>query len=83
MSDYEYRFAAVRGLERKFIGTHTSMIRNALADPPVFRSVDGDDFLAMTWQELEHVAHVIRDATDTKEKTDFERQVDKLRMQKG
>lgn len=80
MSDYEYRYAAVRGLERKFIGRST--IGDAL-NPPSFNRVTGDDFLAMTWQELERIAHIIRDATAIKEKTDFEKQVDKIRAQQS
>lgn len=67
---YEYRFAAVRGLERKYIGptygVNLNLPQLSGAPPKLWDIVEGKDFLSMTWEELEHVAHVIRDASRPK-----------------
>lgn len=63
MSDYEYRYIAVGGLEcrytpKAFIGQMAGV--NGITP---WKRVTGDHFLSMAWEELEHVAHVIRDAS--------------------
>ncbi len=64
---WEYRFVAACGLERKYIGPgfslHQSGALNGGVPPKEWASVEGKNFLSMTWEELEHVAHVIRDAS--------------------
>jgi hypothetical protein len=69
---YEYRFVAARGVERKLrnsaSGDRTYSIQQALngqptVPPKLWHPVKGEHFLEMTWEELEHVAHVIRDAS--------------------
>jgi hypothetical protein len=62
---YEYRFVAACGLERKYIGPSYGLnLAQANGVPPkLWDRVKGEDFLSMTWEELEHVAHVIRDAS--------------------
>lgn len=61
-----YRFIAVGGLERC---QTNPMYYNALNGGTNWVRVNAEDFLSMTWEELEHVAHVIRDsnARPTKE----------------
>lgn len=64
---YEYRFVAACGLERKYIGPGFSLNSyqsNGGPPPKEWDPVEGKDFLTMTWEELEHVAHVIRDASN-------------------
>lgn len=67
---YEYRFVAACGLERKYIGPVFGIpqmgLQNAGPPPKQWKAVEGKDFLSMTWEELEHVAHVIRDASRPK-----------------
>lgn len=72
---HEYRFVAACGLERKIFhgggGGGTYSLQQALngqptALPKLWHPVKGEDFLSMTWEELEHVAHVIRDASRPK-----------------
>lgn len=66
---YEYRFVAACGLERKYIGPQTpyqSGMLNGGPPPKKWFTVEGKDFLSMPWEELEHVAHVIRDASRPK-----------------
>lgn len=48
--DYEYRFIAVRGLERRRITER------------YWQNVTGTELEAMSWEELEHCAHLMRDA---------------------
>jgi len=65
--DYEYRFITVGGLERKarqlgFINCW----QGGLGPIREWYPVEGKHFLEMTWEELEHVAHVIRDASRPK-----------------
>lgn len=70
MPDYEYRYAAVRGLELRRLpkpinpGSQQGLNHIYGNEPkePAWERASGDDFVKMTWQELEHVAHVIRDA---------------------
>lgn len=63
-NDYEYRFVAARGLERRGLPSSVSLsMVNGPNRYPKWESVKGDDMLAMTWQELEYIAHVIRDAS--------------------
>jgi hypothetical protein len=68
---YEYRFVAACGLERKYVDTgftlsQQSGMLNGGPPPKQWLRVEGKDFLEMTWEELEHVAHVIRDASRPK-----------------
>lgn len=68
---WEYRFVAACGLERKYVGPTYGLNLNAMMQqgqsiPKTWTSVEGKDFLSMTWEELEHVAHVIRDASRPK-----------------
>lgn len=64
---YEYRFVSVCGLERKHAHSASGggNLGNGLyaAPPKLWAAVKPEDFLAMGWEELEHVAHVIRDAS--------------------
>jgi hypothetical protein len=63
VSNFEYRFVAVGGLERKAKQTGFNNYASGLAPIREWLPVEAKDFLSMTWQELEHVAHVIRDAS--------------------
>lgn len=67
MIDYEYRYAAIRGLEfrRKEEPESRQGLNSMYGAPPSepsWKQVSGDDFLKMTWRELERISHVIRDA---------------------
>lgn len=67
---YEYRFVAAGGLERRDTRAPTpaalNPYSNAVLSEPRWHRVEGKHFLFMTWEELEHVAHVIRDASRPK-----------------
>jgi hypothetical protein len=65
--NYEYRFVAVGGLERKAKQGGFNNYQSGLAPIREWFPVEGKDFLSMTWEELEHVAHVIRDASKLRE----------------